>query len=159
MCRRIPVHRCARAGPRPHVIWSSPMKLNHGSRRRVGSSIAAIGLVHTAVGVVGFHHVIVDLAADGVFNTVNGEPLREAAFWFIFFGFVAVLLGAVVAWAAENFGETPAFLGSSLLALTALGIIIMPISGFWLLIVPTLGALRSPSKREAPHNSARVAAG
>ena len=108
----------------------------------IGKGIALIGAIHTAVGVGGFRNVIGEIAAQGMFNTVNGQPEREFAFWFIFFGLIAVLLGAVVAWTANRVGEIPPFLGWSLLTLTVVGVVIMPLSGFWLLIVPTVGALR-----------------
>ena len=32
----------------------------------------------------------------GLFNTVNGQPVREAAFWFLFSGFALMILGALV---------------------------------------------------------------
>lgn len=108
----------------------------------IGKGIALIGAIHTAVGMVGFRNVIGDIAERGMFNTVNGQPEREFAFWFIFFGLLAVLLGAVVSWTENRIGEVPPFLGWSLLTLTTLGVMIMPLSGFWLLIVPTVGALR-----------------
>ena len=110
--------------------------------RWIGRAVQAIGALHTVVGLVMFRRTLAELMAEGVVNTVNGEPVREAAFWFIFFGLLAVLLGALIDWCELESRPLPPFLGLSLLALFVLCVTIMPISGGWLIAIPALGALR-----------------
>jgi hypothetical protein len=86
-----------------------------------------------------FRQVIGEIIGEGLVNTVNGQILREFAFWFIFFGFLAVIFGIFIDWCERQQIKLPAFLGWNLLALTVLLVTIMPISGGWLLFIPTTG--------------------
>jgi Family of unknown function (DUF6463) len=45
-----------------------------------------------------------------------------------------VNLGGLIHWARAGTGRLPAFLGWSLLALGAAGVILMPVSGFWVVL-------------------------
>lgn len=86
----------------------------------VGRSILVIGMLHTLVGVV------------------------EAAFWFLFTGFALLIIGGLVVWIERNNMYTPAFLSWSFLSIAAVGAFMMPVSGFWLLFIPTIGLFRRP---------------
>ncbi len=111
-------------------------------KRWVGRSIVAIGLLHTVFGLVGFRNILAMLLRDGIFNTVNGQPDREMAFWFIFFGFLLIVFGALIDWCESKGIKLPPFLGWGLLTITIIGVMLMPVSGFWLLIIPSIGAIR-----------------
>jgi hypothetical protein len=100
----------------------------------------AIGVLHTVVGLAIFRATLKELLAEGLVNTVHGQPMRELAFWFLFFGFLGILLGALVDWCEARGQRLPAFLGLGLLALAAVCVTLMPVSGGWLLLVPALGA-------------------
>jgi hypothetical protein len=108
-------------------------------RNWIGKSVAIIGAIHTVFGLVMFRQVIGEIIGEGLVNTVNGQILREFAFWFIFFGFLAVIFGIFIDWCERQQIKLPAFLGWNLLALTVLLVTIMPISGGWLLFIPTTG--------------------
>jgi hypothetical protein len=110
--------------------------------RWIGRAVLAIGALHTAVGLVMFRRTLAELVADGIVNTVHGQPVREFAFWFLFFGLLAMLLGALIDWCEQEPRPLPAFLGLSLLALFVACVTIMPASGGWLIAVPAWGALR-----------------
>lgn len=110
--------------------------------RWIGRAVLAIGALHTVVGLVMFRKTLAELMAEGLVNTVHGQPVREFAFWFIFFGLLAMLLGALVDWCEQESRPLPPFLGLSLLALFVTCVTIMPASGGWLIAVPALGALR-----------------
>ncbi len=56
-------------------------------KRWIGRSIIIIGLLHTIFGLIAFRSTLALLLREGIINTVNGQPDREMAFWFIFFGF------------------------------------------------------------------------
>lgn len=104
-------------------------------RRWIGRWILGVGVVHNVVGIYFFLPVLRDIAAAGVWNSVDMDPMRNLAFWFLFSGFMIMLAGYVVDW-IENLtnGALPPALGGSLLALLLMGIIVMPASGFWLLM-------------------------
>ncbi len=110
----------------------------------VGRSILVIGMLHTLVGVVAFHEALFSILREGLFNTIplNQQPEREAAFWFLFAGFVLLIIRGLVVWIEHNTMDTPAFLSWSFLSITAVGAFIMPVSGFWLLLIPTIGLFR-----------------
>jgi len=110
-------------------------------RRWVGLWIVGVGVVHTGYGLVFQSWVFRELFDDGLFNTVNGQPEREFAFWFMFFGFLAIVLGFVIDWIERQCLRLPRYLGWSLLGLTGVLVFIMPISGGWLLAPPAIGAI------------------
>lgn len=110
----------------------------------IGKSVVFIGIVHTVFGFVVFRSTLAELVRDGLVNTVNGQPEREFAFWFLFFGFMAIIAGALIDWCDRTVKALPAFLGWSLLALTVVCVTIMPVSGAWALFVPAIGAIFGP---------------
>ena len=118
------------------------------ARRWVGMAVVAIGIIHVLFGVVVFRGTLVEILRDGIVNTVNGQPDRELSFWFIIFGILTILLGALIDWCEANAPMLPRFLGWSLLGLTGICVLIMPLSGGWLLVVPSIGAI-TRSKTEA----------
>lgn len=107
----------------------------------IGKAIIFIGIVHSVFGFVVFRSTLAELVREGLVNTVNGQPDREFAFWFVFFGFMAIIAGALTDWCERNFRRLPGFLGWSLLAMTVALVTIMPISGAWMLFAPTAGAI------------------
>lgn len=109
--------------------------------RWVGLWIVGVGVVHTIFGLVFQRRVLRELVDDGLFNTVNGQPEREFAFWFMFFGFLAIVLGFLIDWIERQGLRLPRYLGWSLLGLTGVLVFIMPISGGWLLAPPAIGAI------------------
>lgn len=110
----------------------------------IGKSIVVIGILHSIVGFVVFHKILSILASEFLFNTIslNSQPDRESAFWFFFTGFALLIIGALVNWIENRNADIPTFLSWSLLTVTTVGVIIMPISGFWLLLIPIAGLFR-----------------
>ena len=116
------------------------------TRPWVGRALMAVGVIHTLFGLFGFRRTFGELLAEGLWNTVNGQLKREFAFWFVLCGLVLVLLGALVHTIERTRGSLPRYLGWSLLALTIATVVVMPISGGWLLFPGAIGAVlkRSP---------------
>jgi hypothetical protein len=94
------------------------------------------------------------VAKDGFFGAVKGggsgpSSDREAAAWFVMFGLLASILGGLVRWTQARTGTLPAFLGWSVLALSSVGLVLMPRSGFWVVlpqaVMMILSARRGPS--------------
>jgi hypothetical protein len=59
---------------------------------------------------------------------------RETAFWHPMFGAMAVILGGLVHWSQARTATVPGFLGWSLLALCVVALVLMPVSGFWIIL-------------------------
>ncbi len=115
-------------------------------RTWIGHWLLGVAALHTAFAVVVFGKVLFTLAERGLFNSVGTDPLLGAVTWFVLFGLVLALLSMAVI-PLERCGQTVALrkLGFGLLALCGLGIVLMPVSGFWLAIVPALAMLRARS--------------
>ncbi len=105
-------------------------------RRLCGPLLVATGVLHLLVGLFFFAGPLAAIAGDG-FGAVGPDPAskafdREAAFWFMLFGVMLLMLGGLTHWAQARTGTLPLFLGWSLLALGVIGVVMMPASGFWL---------------------------
>src|SRR5687767_1742070 len=101
--------------------------------KQQGHWYLAIGAVHTITGVALGWNELAGIARDGFFNTVPTYSVRDELFWFLVAGLVIMLVGATCNWierAAQR--EPPAFVAWSLLALSVIGVVLMPASGFWL---------------------------
>ncbi len=88
----------------------------------IGKTLIGIGVVHSVGGFMFFRPTLGVLLNEGLFNTitVGGDPAREAAFWFLFGGFMLMIIGGLVD-RLEHLGEPlPIFLGWSFAALTLL---------------------------------------
>jgi hypothetical protein len=70
---------------------------------------------------------------------IGVDPLRGAVVWFLLFGFVLFVLGLAINIIEEmSNGDIPASIGFSLLFIILLGVVLMPISGFWFALPPAL---------------------
>ena len=106
-------------------------------RRLSGPLLIATGLLDLLYVLVFHSRQLAAIAQDGFFDAVELNPPqfdRETAFWHLMFGVMFVVLGALVHWAQARTGTLPTFLGWSVLALGVAGVILMPLSGFWLLL-------------------------
>jgi len=113
-------------------------------RRWIGRSIIAISIIHTIFAFVVFWMPIQQILADGLFNVVGEDPMRGAVTWFFFAGIFMAATGFAVD-LIEKSGVHMSLrpLGIFLLIFTILGIIMMPVSGFWLILLPAVGMIRT----------------
>lgn len=108
-------------------------------RRLCGPLLMATGVLDILYVLV-FHYRQLDaIAGDGYFNAVDPGAAfstfdRETAFWHLMFGAMALILGGMVHWSQNRTGTLPSFLGWVLLALGLGGVILMPVSGFWVVL-------------------------
>ena len=116
-------------------------------RAWIGKYIAGVGIVHSVFGLVVFRSTFAELIRDGLVNTVNGQPEREFAFWFVAIGLFWVLLGALIDQYERGGHSLPGFLGWALGALTLTGALMMPLSGWWLFFIPALALVRRSRNR------------
>lgn len=125
---------------------------------RSGLLLIGIGVIHTAFGVFQGSRMFSRLA-QATFPTDAGRQLvtglaRQYVFWFLFGGFMMLLLGHLLMWSEHRGRRVPSFVGWELIALSLVGVALMPASGFWLVLA--LGiyiivlARRARSIPEAP---------
>ncbi len=125
--------------------------------RYTGQALMLIGALHTLVGFLLYGGPLADIARDGVFDAVGAHPDRQAAVWFLVTGVALLLFGYVTQWTQRQTGTLPVALGGTLLALAAAGLVLMPLSGFWLLIPAAVLALAA-SRHGTRHRRADLAA-
>jgi len=126
--------------------------------RSTGTLLIATGVLHALVGLSFAAKPVKAIVDDGVFNAVDPHPDRQYWFWFMVTGWLTVLIGQLTRRFERRGGTPPAFLGWHLLALSAVGAVLMPISGLWLLIPQGILVLRAARRREATPRTASPAA-
>ena len=122
----------------------------------VGTLLKATGIGHAVVGLILFYDPLAAILRDGFFNAVYPHFDREAAFWFMLFSPICFALGQVVDRAVERRDRRVLTLvGWYLLGMGIVGVLVLPISGFWILIA--LAALTFRAARGLEPRSASVA--
>ena len=107
-----------------------------------GHWLLAVAGLHTIAAGVMFSEPLTDIARRGLFDSVNRDPTRGAAIWFLLFGGLLALLGiALTSIERRNDVPTLRLLGAGVLAVTVLGVVLMPASGFWLAFPPAIALL------------------
>lgn len=109
----------------------------------MGRWLLAVAALHTLFGLLVFVGPLQKMLSRGLFNAVGADPLLAAATWFLLFGAPLALLGQALTLLEHQSHLDPAALrplGWGLLALGALGVLLMPASGFWL-VLPVIWAL------------------
>lgn len=112
-----------------------------------GNILITTGVIHNIFGVVMGWPVLVDIGRSGFVNSVTSEHDRNATFWFLFGGFMMIMLGKLMQNCTDSGWLLPKWLGVSLLILSLIGCIMMPVSGFWLVIPQALLILNVNKKR------------
>lgn len=135
---------------------------SHPFRLWKGLWLMSVAAVHTAYALLSFTEPLREMLRRGVFESVGLDPMRGAVVWFVLFGAVFALLGWAVLQLERQASATPAALrplGWGLLVLTLLGIVLMPASGFWLVMPPALALClqrRLPPSAPDPHPSPKA---
>jgi hypothetical protein len=104
----------------------------------IGKSLIIIGVGHSLVGLVAFYDTIALIINANLVNTLslNSNFSKEVAFWFLITGFALMIIGGLVNFLENKNIGMPVFLLWSFILITAIGVFMMPVSGFWLLLVP-----------------------
>lgn len=134
-------------------------------RATPGKALLLIGVLHQAIGIAAgvgavalpggpprdFFREVLD---GGVVGAVDADRTLTVLFWYLFFGAVLLMLG----WALDRWelrGDVlPPSVGWQLVALAAGGGLLMPVSGFWLVLVPGIWILRRYHERRPTHRGA-----
>lgn len=88
---------------------------------------------------------LLDVLRHGWFDAVEPQLDRMVVVWFLFFGFALALFGALLRWLEQRSINAPRGFAFALAGLCALGISLMPVSGFWLALYPAWQLYRQPS--------------
>ena len=118
--------------------------------RNTGIFLMLIAVIHNIFGAVIFSEQLLAIGRHGVFDSIQRHWDRGLAIWFLLFGVVFFLLGALVQWMMNRWGEVPAFMGWGMLALCVLGVVLMPDSGFYLGIPVAIAMLLTPKPKRSP---------
>ena len=111
-------------------------------RQPVGTSLIAIGVLHVVFAVARFREPLTEIVTNGLVGGAE-TPEQFGAFWFLIAG-PLMLLSGLAARSQEAAGSPPgASFGWLLLGSAGLGAAVFPVSGFWLLLVPGVLAIRS----------------
>ncbi len=116
-------------------------------RPYAGHIILATAVLHVIIGIAAFPAPLQDIVNDGLFNAVGEHDDRNAAMWFMFNGALMLWLGIAVRWSQAQTGSLPPALGWSMLWLSMFGAVLVPASGFWIMILIALlliAVARSP---------------
>lgn len=104
-------------------------------KNRVGLIVIVIGILHAVLGVIKFSEVFMQMIFEGLFNTGTGSH-RGWAVWFTVTGIVFIILGFALKFMEESKLNIPNNIGWGLVGIAILGGFIIPLSGFWALILP-----------------------
>ncbi|KST64972.1 DUF6463 family protein [Mastigocoleus testarum] len=108
-----------------------------------GYWLLVTSFIHIIVGFWVYGEPLAEIVSDGFFNSVAPNPFapnfaREDAFWFMTLTAFFVILAQLCFWAHFRKIALPESIGWTLLITSIIGAIAIPISGFWLLMVPAI---------------------
>jgi hypothetical protein len=133
----------------------------HTPRVTVGAVLVGIAAIHQAVGLAlgaglalgPFSRAdapLTQMWRAGLFDSVGDDPSNNAVTWFLLWGFLLALLGAVLHEIERSGVRIPASFGWGFLATCALGVVLMPASGFWLGVIPVALTFARARRAAAP---------
>ena len=106
-------------------------------KNKIGISIIIIGILHVCLGFVKYQTSFMNIFSQSVFNSIKTHE-EKLAFWFTFCGIIFMLLGYLIYLLEKHQIKIPKRFSWSFLASTILGVIILPVSGFWILLIPSI---------------------
>lgn len=124
-------------------------------KRWIGRWLVAVAVLHTGVALALFGNTYRTMWSDGLWGAGVRDAGHSAAAWFLLFGILALAAGLAVSAVERSGARLPRSLGVALLGLAVLGIVLMPVSGFWLVLPPALALLRPA--RDGTDRAARSA--
>lgn len=113
-------------------------------KRWIGRWMIGTAFIHTLFAIVVFWDTWLIIITNGVFNTVQEDPVIAATVFFSLWGFVYLAFGIVIDALERNEQVSiPKSLGWGLLFNGLIGIVLTPASGFWLLFPPAIAVLKT----------------
>lgn len=109
-------------------------------KRWIGRWLTVVAIIHIVAAAI-YYKIFAVIGERGIFNTVAGDPVIGAFVWSMFFGAVAFCGGLAVDAVEKSSGAIPKMLGWCLLAIALVGVVLVPFSGFWLVLPPAVAIL------------------
>jgi hypothetical protein len=105
----------------------------------IGKWLIFVSIGHTVVGIFLFGDIYKEMISDGLLGTVVSERTAAPA-WFLLFGFLLFISSLLIISVEKHDSlNIPNSIALSLFILTTLGVILMPMSGFWLVYPAVIG--------------------
>jgi hypothetical protein len=101
-----------------------------------GWLLVGIAALHAACGMWIGRRALLAMAREGFVNAVVPHLDRMFVVWFLLMSPLLWIVGRVALWLALEGRRPPIWLGRNLLAFALMGAVLMPRSGFWLLLAP-----------------------
>jgi len=118
--------------------------------KKSGHLLIATGIIHNVVGLLAGWPILKGIAAAGFVNAIGAGPEdmdRNAIFWFLFSGFLLMMLGRMMQDSIRQQQQpVPASLGYQLLVSALIGCLLMPASGFWLVLPQAIIIIQANKK-------------
>jgi hypothetical protein len=112
-----------------------------------GNWIIAVAALHTLFAVIMFSSEYASLYDNGIVNSLSTDR-SAAAVWFFLFGQVLFIAGLLIKYFDNHNKQLiPLSIPVNLLLLTLVGVVIMPDSGFWLMLPPVISLLSKHSTK------------
>ncbi len=115
-------------------------------KKYLSEFIFGTALLHTVVGLLLGWEQIRAIASGGFFNAIDPHFDRMAIFWFLSYGFLLCVIGGIVRVMQQSAVPLPSWLSWVFWAMAIPSVILMPVSGFWLLF--PIGWLAYPDRTE-----------
>jgi len=108
----------------------------------IGSWIIGVSILQTAFALFVFRSTLNSILQRGVFNVVGNDPMTAAVVWFTLFGAALFICGLLIQLLEKSTsGKLAKSVGWALLLMSVAGVILMPVSGFWLIFPPAIAIL------------------
>lgn len=109
----------------------------------IGKWMMVVAVLHMMFGLVVFGKLLAAVILQhGIVNSIGADPRAMLGAWFLLFGPMLFIAGLAVAALERGSRESvPKSLGWSLLLLAVIGVVLMPMSGFWLIFPAALAVL------------------
>jgi hypothetical protein len=132
---------------------SAPVASASAPRVTVGAVLVGIAAIHQTFGLAlgtglapgpfasSAEAPLVRMWRAGLLDSVGEDPWTNTVTWFLLWGFLLALLGAVLHSLERSGVRLPASFGWGFLATCVLGVVLMPTSGFWLGAIPVVMTL------------------
>ena len=102
-------------------------------KKFVGELMIGTAILHTVVGLTLGYTQLQAIAQSGLLNSIDPHFDRMAIFWFLSYGALLFIIGGMMRWMQRQTGRLPAWLAWMFWGMGVPSVILMPISGLWLL--------------------------
>lgn len=131
--------------------------MDAASRRPVtGLLIVAVGIIHLAVTPLVYGDAWRSIGRGGIVGAVDADPgqsdVRGVGFWYATAGIALLALGCLVTWIQQEIGVLPRLVAWLLLVVGLWGVVLLPLSPFWVFLIIAVVAWRAAGRQPEPRS-------